>query len=203
MIPEEETTNGHLLNIVLFGPPGAGKGTQSEKIIDRYQLIHISTGDLFRKHLGEGTALGIEAQKYMDQGKLVPDEIVIGMVDDKINTTIGAKGFIFDGFPRTVNQAEALDRLLNTKGNQIAIMISLDVPEDELKVRLRNRGKTSGRSDDQDDQKIQTRITEYLEKTLPVAAYYFQQEKLVKIHGVGDIDTIFNHISEVLDPLQT
>jgi len=189
----------NLLNIVLFGPPGAGKGTQSANIIDRYHLEHISTGDLFRKHLGEGTELGLEARKYMDEGMLVPDEIVIGMVDDKINNTPEAKGFIFDGFPRTVNQAEALDRLLNSKDSSIAVMISLEVPEDELKQRIRLRGETSGRTDDQDDD--QTRINEYRDKTLPVAAHYFQQEKLVKIEGVGAIEEIFAEITQVLDPL--
>lgn len=192
----------NLMNLVLFGPPGAGKGTQSEKIIDRYGLMHISTGDLFRKHLGEGTTLGKEAQKYIDHGKLVPDEVVIGMVDDKINHTENAKGFIFDGFPRTVHQAEALDRLLDSKNSAIAIMISLEVPEEELMNRLRLRGKTSGRTDDQDDSKIRTRLQEYSEKTLPVAAYYFQQEKLVKINGVGSIDHIFDQICAALDPLQ-
>lgn len=202
MTPNVENGNRHLLNIVLFGPPGAGKGTQSERIIERYQLTHISTGELFRNHLGKGTSLGLEAQKYMDEGKLVPDEIVIGMVDEKINHSKEARGFIFDGFPRTVNQAEALDRLLESNNSKIAVMLSLEVPEEELKTRLRLRGKTSGRSDDQNDEKIQTRIMEYQEKTLPVASYYFQQEKLVKIKGVGAIDEIFLSITEVLDPLQ-
>ena len=190
-----------LLNLVLFGPPGAGKGTQSELIIEHYHLEHISTGDLFRKHLGEGTALGKQAQNYMDQGKLVPDEIVIGMVDDKINNTPDANGFIFDGFPRTVNQAEALDRLLDSKDSGISVMISLEVPQEELISRIRLRGKTSGRSDDQDDSKIHTRLQEYTEKTLPVAAYYYQQEKLVKVNGVGSIEEIFQNIREALDPL--
>lgn len=202
MTPETENGSRHLLNIVLFGPPGAGKGTQSEKIIARYQLTHISTGDLFRKHLGEGTDLGLKAQKYMDEGKLVPDEIVIGMVDEKIKHSKETRGFIFDGFPRTVKQAKALDRLLESNHSKIAVMLSLEVPEEELKTRLRIRGRTSGRSDDQNDEKIQTRIVEYRQKTLPVATYYSQQEKLVKIKGVGAIDEIFNSISEILDPLQ-
>ncbi len=189
------------LNLVLFGPPGAGKGTQSEKIIERYNLTHISTGDLFRKHLGEKTSLGLEAQRYMDNGKLVPDQIVIGMVDDKIKSTPDTNGFIFDGFPRTVPQAKALDELLISIGESIAVMISLEVPEDELKQRLRNRAKISGRTDDQDDAKIQTRIDEYREKTIPVASFYDQQSKLVKINGVGQIEAIFSNISQVLDPL--
>lgn len=189
------------LNLVLFGPPGAGKGTQSEQIIGRYNLTHISTGDLFRKHLGEGTALGLEAQRYMDNGKLVPDEIVIGMVEDKIKSTIDSNGFIFDGFPRTVPQAKALDQLLDSVNESISTMISLEVPENELKARLRNRAKISGRVDDQDDGKIQTRINEYLEKTLPVASFYQEKDKLVKIDGVGSIDNIFDKIKQVLDPL--
>ena len=189
------------LNLVLFGPPGAGKGTQSELIIERYNLTHISTGDLFRKHLGEGTALGKEAQGYMDHGKLVPDEIVIGMVEDKIKSTTDSNGFIFDGFPRTVPQAESLDSLLESVNSAISVMVMLEVDEEELKVRLRNRAKVSGRTDDQDEEKIKTRILEYREKTLPVAAFYKSQNKLVAIDGVGSIETIFGNISNVLDPL--
>ncbi|GJM28725.1 MAG: adenylate kinase [Cyclobacteriaceae bacterium] len=189
------------LNLVLFGPPGAGKGTQSEKIIERYNLTHISTGDLFRKHLGQKTALGLEAQRYMDHGKLVPDQIVIGMVEDKIKSTKNTNGFIFDGFPRTVPQAEALDELLQSVHQSISLMISLEVPEKELKQRLRNRAKVSGRTDDQDDAKIQTRIEEYREKTVPVATYYDNLDKLVIINGVGQIDEIFGNICNVLDPL--
>lgn len=188
-----------MLNIVLFGPPGAGKGTQSEKLIAKYKIDHISTGDLFRKHLGEGTELGKLAQKYMDEGKLVPDEVVIGMVDDKINGTKDPKGFIFDGFPRTVAQAEALDRLLKDKGMGISGMIALEVPEDELKKRIKERGKTSGRVDDQDDEKINTRIKVYQDETLPVATYYEKQNKFSRIHGVGGIDEIFSNICKVID----
>ncbi len=189
------------LNIVLFGPPGAGKGTQSERIINRYHLTHISTGDLFRKHLGEGTKLGLEAQRLMNNGKLVPDEIVIGMVEDKINTTVNTNGFIFDGFPRTVHQAKVLDQLLVSDNGSISVMILLDVGEDELKTRLRSRAKISGRADDQDEVKIQTRINEYREKTLPVAGYYTKQDKLISVDGLGSIDEISRKICEVLDPL--
>ncbi len=189
------------LNIVLFGPPGAGKGTQSERVINRYNLAHISTGDLFRKHLGEGTDLGLQAQKYMDNGKLVPDEIVTGMVEDKINHTPNTNGFIFDGFPRTVHQAKVLDQLLKLASASISVMILLNVPEDELKNRLRLRAKISGRTDDQDEVKIQTRITEYRNKTLPVASYYNQQDKLVTVDGVGSMDEIFGKVCTVLDPL--
>ena len=188
-----------MLNIVLFGPPGAGKGTQSEKLIEKYSLNHISTGDLFRKHLGEGTELGKLAQKYMDEGKLVPDEVVIGMVDEKIKATEDAKGFIFDGFPRTLAQAQALDELLAKNSMEISGMIALEVPVEVLKERIRGRGKTSGRTDDQDEEKINTRIQVYLDETLPVADFYRKQGKLSTIHGVGEIDEIFGKIADVID----
>ena len=191
-----------MLNIVLFGPPGAGKGTQSEKLIEKYSLTHISTGNLFRQHLSEGTKLGKLAQKYMDDGFLVPDKVVIDMVDDKISNTGLVDGFIFDGFPRTVAQAEALDELLNSKGNPISRMIALEVPDDELKTRLLERGKLSGRSDDQNEEKINTRIKVYTEETLPVAKYYQLQDKYTSIHGVGSIDTIFSNIKDVINSIE-
>ena len=190
-----------MLNIVLFGPPGAGKGTQSEKIIDQYKLVHLSTGDLFRKHLGEGTELGKLAQKYMDEGNLVPDEVVIGMVKDKIATTIDPQGFIFDGFPRTVAQAVALEDMLNDFDTSISGMIALDVPDEELKTRLLERGKTSGRADDQDETKIDNRIQVYKNETLPVAEFYEKQSKYNKIHGVGAIEEIYLAIRRVMDGL--
>ncbi len=188
-----------MLNIVLFGPPGAGKGTQSEKLIEKYKLNHISTGDLFRKHLTEGTELGKKAQKYMDDGFLVPDEVVIGMVDDKIKSSGDAKGFIFDGFPRTVKQAEALDQLLIAQNTPISGMIALEVPFEELKKRLLGRGKISGRVDDQSEDKINNRIQVYLDETLPVSEYYKKQNKFNGINGVGTIDSIFENISNVID----
>jgi len=188
-----------MLNIVLFGPPGAGKGTQSEKLIEKYKLVHLSTGDLFRVHLGQGTELGKSARKYMDEGRLVPDEVVIGMVDEKIKSNAEANGFIFDGFPRTVAQAKALDKVLEDKGESITCMVALDVPQDILKERIKERGKTSGRTDDQDEKKINTRINVYLEETLPVAEFYKNQGKLSQIHGVGGIDAIFNDICKVVD----
>ncbi|MDN5214429.1 adenylate kinase [Fulvivirgaceae bacterium BMA12] len=188
-----------MLNIVLFGPPGAGKGTQSEKLIDKYKLAHISTGDLFRKNLKEGTKMGVLAQKYMDEGNLVPDEVVIGMVDDKIKETSKSNGYIFDGFPRTVEQAKALDELMNKNETPISTMISLEVPEEELTKRLLERGKTSGRPDDQNLDKIKTRIQVYQDETLPVASYYQQQEKHNKVLGVGKIDEIFENICEQVD----
>lgn len=188
-----------MLNIVLFGPPGAGKGTQSEKIISKYKLVHIATGDLFRKHLGEGTDLGKLAQKYMDNGNLVPDEVVVGMVEDKITEHLDANGFIFDGFPRTINQASELDKMLEGHDLSISGMIALEVPEEELRKRIKERAKTSGRADDQDDQKISTRIKVYRDETSPVAGYYEEQGKFNKINGIGSVDGIFNEISRVID----
>lgn len=188
-----------MYNIVLFGPPGAGKGTQSEKLIEKYGLTHLSTGDLFRKHLGEGTELGLLAKKYMNDGHLVPDEVVIGMVEEKINDTKNAQGFIFDGFPRTTAQAEALDKMLAQHGMEISGMIALEVPEEVLRARIKERGKTSQRADDQNDEKISTRIRVYLNETLPVAGYYEKQGKLQKIDGVGQIEDIFSKITSVID----
>lgn len=189
-----------MYNIVLFGPPGAGKGTQSEKLIEKYGLTHLSTGDLFRKHLGEGTELGVLAKKYMNEGRLVPDEVVIGMVEDKINESkTSTQGYIFDGFPRTTAQAEALDEMLAIHGLSISGMIALNVPEDVLKARIIERGKTSNRVDDQDEEKINTRIKVYLDETLPVADFYSKQSKLSKINGVGQIDQIFASITSVID----
>mgnify|MGYP000007515460 CR=1 FL=1 len=161
-----------MINLVLFGPPGAGKGTQSEKIIQKYGLIHLSTGDLLRAEIAAGTELGLEAKKLMDQGILVPDEVVIGMIDHKINQNKSAAGFIFDGFPRTVAQAEALDKVLGKHGLEISNMIALEVNEEVLTNRLLERGKTSGRPDDQNEALIRKRVQEYAEKTAPVANYY-------------------------------
>ncbi|MFA0961345.1 adenylate kinase [Roseivirga sp. BDSF3-8] len=190
-----------MLNIILFGPPGAGKGTQSAKLIDKYNLTHIATGDLFRMHLGEGTPLGLKAKEYMNEGLLVPDSIVIGMVEEKIATTPDPKGFIFDGFPRTVAQAEALDSMMSRNGMSINGMIALEVPDQELKVRIAERGKTSGRVDDQDPAKIEKRIQVYKDETLPVANYYDKKGKFVSINGVGSIEDIFFRIIHEIDKL--
>jgi adenylate kinase len=188
-----------MLNLVLFGPPGAGKGTQSEKLIAKYNLIHLSTGDLFRKHLGEGTELGKLAQKYMNEGKLVPDEVVISMVEQKIKENPTANGVIYDGFPRTVPQAEALDKLLNAQNTPISGMVALEVEEGELKKRLLERGKTSGRADDQDETKINTRIKVYLDETIPVAKFYEKQGKYYPVKGIGAIEDIFVEICSKVD----
>lgn len=188
-----------MLNLVLFGPPGAGKGTQSENLIAAYDLVHLSTGDLFRKHLGEGTALGNLAKSFMDEGNLVPDAVVIDMVKDKIASTDGAKGFIFDGFPRTVAQAEALDVMLKEFDTTIHGMVALDVADDELRARLLERGKTSGRTDDQNVDKINNRIQVYKDETVPVAKFYEGQGKFNKLNGIGSIESIFNEIKTVVD----
>jgi len=188
-----------MINLILFGPPGAGKGTQSEKLIQKYGLTHISTGDLFRKHLKEGTELGKLAQSYMDKGELVPDSVVIGMVEDKLKSVENPNGCILDGFPRTEPQAQALDLLMESRQTPISVMIALQVPEDELRTRLLERGKTSGRTDDQDIDKINNRIRVYNEETKPVADYYSKQGKFVAIHGVGEIDEIFAKICSALE----
>jgi adenylate kinase len=188
-----------MLNIVLFGPPGAGKGTQSQNLIQKYQLVHLSTGDILRTEIANGTALGLEAKKLMDEGLLVPDEVVIGMISNKLDANKDAKGFIFDGFPRTVAQAEALDNLLSSKDTAISGMIALDVDDAELEKRLLNRGKESGRPDDANPEIIRKRITEYNTKTAPVANFYKSQGKYISVNGIGSIDEIFAEITKVAD----
>jgi adenylate kinase len=188
-----------MLNLVLFGPPGAGKGTQSSKIIDKFGLIHLSTGDLLRAEITAGTTLGLEAKKLMDQGILVPDAVVIGMIENKLNENKAAAGFIFDGFPRTVAQAEALDSLLASHQLSITQMIALEVAEEELTQRLLERGQSSGRPDDQNETLIRKRVQEYMEKTAPVAGYYANQGKFKGINGVGEIEVIFGQILSIIE----
>lgn len=183
-----------MLNIVLFGPPGAGKGTQSEKLIEAYQLVHLSTGDILRSEIKAGTELGLKAKTLMDQGKLVPDEVVIGMVSSKLDHNPEAKGFIFDGFPRTTAQAEALDQLLTEKGTAISMMLALEVENEELVKRLLHRGKDSGRSDDQDENIIRMRIEEYTQKTAPLKDYYAGQDKFQAVNGIGTVEDIFDRL---------
>ena len=192
-----------MLNLVLFGPPGAGKGTQSQLLIDKYKLIHLSTGDLLRNEISNGTALGLEAKKIMDDGQLVPDEVVIGMISNKLDENPDAKGFIFDGFPRTVEQAQALDNLLESKEESICGMIALIVEETELEKRLLFRGKESGRPDDANVEIIRKRILEYKSKTTPVANYYDEQGKLTSIQGVGGIEEIAESIDNVIASYQS
>jgi len=188
-----------MLNLILFGPPGAGKGTQSEKLIDKYQLIHLSTGDILRSEIAQGTELGQKAKELMDLGALVPDEVVIGMIKSKLQANGNTNGFIFDGFPRTAAQAEALDELLRELGHPIRIMLALEVSEKELIKRLLNRGKDSGRFDDQDEAIIQNRINEYQNKTEPIKNYYSLQGKFQAIEGIGSIDDIFDRLCEQID----
>jgi adenylate kinase len=187
-----------MLNLVLFGPPGAGKGTQSQKLIEKFGLIHLSTGDLLRNEIAQGTLLGLEAKKLMDDGLLVPDKVVIGMISNKLDANRDAKGFIFDGFPRTVAQAEALDELLASKDSEISGMIALEVTDDELEQRLLLRGKSSGRPDDANPEIIRKRIKEYNDKTAPVAGFYKNQGKFTSINGIGSIDEIFDAINTVI-----
>lgn len=188
-----------MLNIVLFGPPGAGKGTQSEKLIEKYKLNHLSTGDLLRAEIKAGTQLGKEAQKYTDNGLLVPDEVVIGMIDNKIKANKDSEGFIFDGFPRTVPQAGSLEQIATLNGIDISGMIALVVDEEELAKRIQIRSQTSGRADDQDPQLIRQRISEYNKKTAPVADYYAKKNKYFEVNGMNEIDVVFKDICKVID----
>jgi len=188
-----------MLNIVLFGPPGAGKGTQSQKLIDTYNLIHLSTGDLLRSEIAAGTQLGLRAKTLMDQGLLVPDEVVIGMIESKLKENKEAGGFIFDGFPRTVPQAIGLDKLLQENGTAISCMIALEVSEEELTKRLLLRGETSGRPDDQDETLVRKRVQEYNTKTAPVADFYAQQGKFHGVNGIGAIEEIFTQTCRIID----
>jgi adenylate kinase len=180
-----------MLNIVLFGPPGAGKGTQSEKLIAKYNLVHLSTGDIFRANIKSETELGKLAKTYMDSGNLVPDEVTINMLAAELDKAPNANGFIFDGFPRTKAQAAALDSLLISKNTSITVMLALEVEEQELNKRLLIRGKDSGRPDDQNQEIIQNRINEYNNKTMPVKDFYVYQNKFKGINGIGEIDNIF------------
>ena len=188
-----------MFNLILFGPPGSGKGTQSDKLIEKYGLIHLSTGNLLRQEIKDKTPLGLEAKNFIDKGQLVPDEVVIGMVDSYFDLHKGAKGFLFDGYPRTVAQAEALDKLLELKKTGIATVLFLNVDEEELIKRLVNRGKTSGRSDDMDENVQRKRQEVYRNETLPVAGFYKKQNKVVTIKGMGIVDEIFSSLSEVID----
>ena len=191
-----------MLNIVLFGPPGAGKGTQSAKLIDQYQLVHLSTGDIFRANIKGGTELGNKAKQFMDQGQLVPDEITIGMLESEADKHPDAKGYIFDGFPRTPAQAAALDAFLSSKGTAISGMIALEVDEEELRTRLMIRGKDSGRPDDQDPAIIQKRIDVYKNETEPVRDFYMAQNKYTGINGIGTIEEIFDRLCAAIDAIK-
>jgi adenylate kinase len=188
-----------MFNIILFGPPGSGKGTQSEKLIEKYGFVHLSTGDLLRKEMKEATPLGLEAKSLIEKGQLVPDEVVIGMISSALEANINAKGFLFDGFPRTIAQAEALDKLLKLKKAEINAVLFLKVNEEELIKRLVNRAKTSGRLDDADPEVQRRRQQVYKNETLPVADYYAKFDKVVDVTGEGTIDEIFNALSKEID----
>lgn len=190
-----------MINLVLFGPPGSGKGTQAVKLVEKYGLLHISTGDLFRNAIKNETALGMKAKAFMDKGELVPDSVTIGMMNENIAEHPDAKGIIFDGFPRTEKQAEALDTALEEKGTKVSLMLQLSVGEEELIARLLNRGKDSGRSDDQDEKIIKNRIDVYNEKTLPVADFYNNQGKFEAVKGEGTVEEIFDRLCAVIDKL--
>jgi adenylate kinase len=190
-----------MLNLILFGPPGAGKGTQSNKLIEKYNLVHLSTGDLLRNEIANKSALGLEAKKIMDQGILVPDEMVISMISVKLDTNKNANGFIFDGFPRTEAQAIALDNLLDLKGAPIKAVLALNVEYDELVKRILHRGEDSGRSDDNDPAIIGKRVEEYNKKTAPLINYYKTQNKFHSIRGHGTVDEIFVKLCEAVDKL--
>ncbi|MDA9663585.1 adenylate kinase [bacterium] len=190
-----------MLNLVLFGPPGAGKGTQSNLLIEKYNLVHLSTGDILREEISEGTNLGMEAKELMDRGDLVPDEVVIEMISSKLDCNLKSNGFIFDGFPRTVAQSVALDNLLKMKDTSISAMISLKVENSELISRLLSRGEKSGRTDDQNEEIIANRIIEYNNKTAPLKEYYSNQNKLNEIDGFGSVNEISKKINIVIDML--
>jgi adenylate kinase len=191
-----------MFNVILFGPPGSGKGTQSDKLVAKYDLVHLSTGNLLREEISHQTPLGMAAKSFIDKGQLVPDEVVIGMVDSYFEKHKEAKGFLFDGFPRTVTQAIALDKLLNLKKTSIAAVLALQVTEEELVKRLLNRGKTSGRSDDTNEEVIKKRFAVYQNETTPVADHYKQANKFEPIPGEGTVNGIFELLCKELEERQ-
>jgi len=188
-----------MFNLILFGPPGSGKGTQSARLVEKYGLIHLSTGNLLREEIANKTPLGVEAKKFIDHGQLVPDAVVIAMVGSFFDKHKEANGFLFDGFPRTVAQAQALDNLLALKKTDIALVLALDVTEEELVKRLLNRGKTSGRSDDTDEAVIRKRFAVYTSETSPVADYYKKGRKFKPIQGEGSVDEINASLRQAID----
>ena len=188
-----------MLNIIIFGKPGSGKGTQASIIKDKYSLQHISTGDVFRKNMSSKTDLGLLAKGYMDKGELVPDQVTIDMLSHEIDNFLPCKGFIFDGFPRTIFQAKALDNLLSSESQKIDLIIALDVDNTTLTERLLQRGKSSGRSDDQSVEKINIRLQEYDNKTKPLVTFYMQQNKFFSVDGIGSLQDITSRIIHVID----
>lgn len=191
-----------MLNLILFGPPGSGKGTQATKLVERYDLLHISTGDLFRYELGNNTPLGQKAREYMDRGELVPDAVTVAMLRRKVEAHPDVHGYIFDGFPRTTAQAAALDDLLSELDQEISGLVMLEVSDQEIVDRLLERGKTSGRADDQDESIIRNRIEVYREATSPVYDYYAEQNKAQKVDGLGQIEEIADRLCQAIDKLK-
>lgn len=196
-----DTNSENMINLILFGPPGSGKGTQAKKIVEKYKLLHISTGDLFRYEIGNSTELGLKAKAYMDKGELVPDEVTIGMLNNKVEANPDVQGYIFDGFPRTTPQAEALNKLLSGKSQEVSALIALDVDDDEIVKRILERGKTSGRSDDNDESVIRKRINVYNQSTSLVYNFYEPFGKSQKIDGIGSIEEIFGRLCNAIDQL--
>ena len=188
-----------MLNIILFGPPGSGKGTQADNLVEHYDLLHISTGDLFRYEMKNDTPLGLEAKSYIAKGELVPDSVTIGMLKNKVNDNPDVKGYIFDGFPRNIAQAEALDSFLKEKGSEVSKLVALDVQDDEIVKRILNRGLTSGRADDNDESIIRNRISVYNSETAQVFDYYAAFDKSVKVDGIGTIDEILGRLKTAID----
>ncbi|HNE27526.1 MAG: adenylate kinase [Saprospiraceae bacterium] len=188
-----------MINLILFGPPGSGKGTQAARLVEKYRLVHISTGDLFRYEMSNDTPLGQQAKAYMAKGELVPDEVTIGMLRNKVEAHPDANGFIFDGFPRTIPQAQALDKFLTEKNTDIRCLMALQVDDDEIVHRIKLRGASSGRPDDNDETIIRNRIAVYKSETTPVYDYYDRQAKSHSINGVGEIDNIFTRLCEIVD----
>jgi adenylate kinase len=188
-----------MLNIILFGPPGAGKGTQAVRLIENYNLVHVSTGDIFRANINEGTELGNLAKTFMDAGQLVPDDVTIKMLEAEVQKHPGSEGFIFDGFPRTVAQSKALDEMLSKMGESITLLLSLQVERDELIKRLLHRGESSGRSDDKDENVIKKRIDVYNKETTPVMEYYSRQNKHVSINGIGEVEEITGRLCKAIN----
>ena len=191
--------NNTMINIVLFGKPGAGKGTQAEFLKEKYSLTHLSTGDIFRFNIKNETELGLLAKTYMDKGDLVPDSVTIQMLQSEVEKNSQSKGFLFDGFPRTIAQAEALDAFLTSKNEEITATIALEADDEILVKRLLERGKTSGRPDDQDEEKIRNRYQEYNEKTAPLMSYYEAQGKFYAVNGIGSIEEITERLSTIID----
>jgi len=188
-----------MINLILFGPPGSGKGTQAAHLVEKYNLVHISTGDLFRYEMSHDTPLGQKAKDYIAKGELVPDEVTIGMLRNKVEAHPEAAGFIFDGFPRTIPQAQALDRLMEEEKTTIHALLALQVDDEEIIQRIKLRGATSGRSDDSNEKIIQYRIDVYKSETTPVLDYYAEQHKSHRINGVGTVEEIFERLCRMID----